>query len=58
MSRAARIGPSQADGAQQLALVMLATFQNQVVAGLAAQLLHQVKLLVESPGAALHPALG
>src|SRR5271165_624191 len=44
--------------AQQLGLAMLATFQNQIVAGFAAQLLHEIELLVESPGAALQPALG
>src|SRR5208283_4240581 len=39
------------NGAQQLGLVMLATLQNQIVAGLAAQLLQQVEFLVKSLGA-------
>src|SRR5271157_1121018 len=62
-----RLHPSEEQGhtyraepwncAQQLALAMLATLQNQIVAGFTAQLLHQVELLVESPGAALQPTL-
>src|SRR5208283_4445138 len=43
--------------AQQLGLAMLATLQNQIPAGFAAQLLQEIEFLVESPGAALQPAL-
>src|SRR5271167_2382484 len=50
-------GTEPRNGTQQFGLAMLATLEDKIPAGFAAQLLQQVELLVESLGAALQPAL-